>query len=459
MQRFRRQIVRPGRHVRSSGQVVTVTDGDIQRWKNGLDTLGKHGRQPPIILGHTAIDSTGYEGKPLTQDERKEADQKQELMNTIGWIDPKSASIEKDGGLWADLEVPEGQHAENIRSGKYRFGSPETARQWPAFDGQQFSDIVTHLAFVKHPTDPGQNTNTIQMSDIADNLVQFADPEPAPAQPQSKNDLDVPQTSVGDDRRLQSIIALLEEFGISLADDVTTETLPEQLHVALKTAVASKTKAQQESDAMTKNNETVTEAKPPVTQFGDEHRKRLDRIRTMRAQRKINNEQSDALSAQVGLIQFGDDGKLDEVSLANFDQQLDTFDLAEVEQFSDEPRTRTKERIEKAREAGAITPGFADQMLGRLGTIQMSDESATDQVKLVNDALSQAIKADQSLHAALGHRTPGYNGLEQLSDVEEVEHPPGSAEETDSDELSAEEQKEVDELIGSYCPSDNDGDK
>lgn len=232
----------------------------------------------------------------MTLHERDQASKAKILRNTVGWsraFNP-ATRINSRGGIDLALEVEDGQIADKIRSGSLKFTSPETRSLWLSPAGEQFSDVITHIAITNHPSQRDQEADfrpadpqTLQFSDSP-----FKELRQMPNDPEEKtedvvadqvdNEVEASEVTevsednpdspnAGGDPQLSAVIEHLSAIGLALPADTTMENLVTHLLTSLKTMEAVKAIDKDENTGH--EEEVVQEAteiqQEPVGQFSE----------------------------------------------------------------------------------------------------------------------------------------------------------------------------------------------
>lgn len=483
MKVLKRDVLKVGTYVKG-GHKVTVTRDDVRSRFDSLIGLRRAGLHCPLLLEHTDPARQFGEGLPGEFDGKTfnygdaQADELRRTVGAVDLSDPRSR-INAQGGLDLVFDVPDKAAAKQLHDQRIRFVSPEMRPSWTDGKGNVHENVMTHVALTHKPiqVDQAAGFETISLSststpvqlaavDFENNFAhsvndfdvcQFdgtfddddADSDPSRTPPNAPPpNPNMPKEKSTDEQTLEAINAHLQKLGIRLPEDTTTDDFMRSLLTALMTKVASDDKAA--SDAAAKGGDgddddsNLAEEKMPLTkQFSDDsaHGKLLARIQKLRKINALPAGMGDKMLIQLSSVEFDDKG-VEKVSggAIGVTQLCDMFEQ-QATQFSDgSPQARLIAEIEGARDRGYITPGEADQLKGRVGSIQFSDsgeERVAAGAVSVRQFLALSAKRGNVMGSIMGDATGGAtatqfsdgdaNGAtQQFATGMEAAHPGGS---------------------------------
>lgn len=502
MKFLKRDVLRPGTYVKD-GKLVTVTRDDVRQRLMSLVGLRQVGLHVPLLMEHTDPRRKAGEGLPgqfngaAFQYGEAAADELKRTVGAVDLSDPRSG-INAQGGLDLVFDVPDAPTAKKLHDQRIRFVSPELRPEWIDGKGNRHTNVMTHVALTHKPIQIDQAAGFEQVAlsslnapcqlsctDMESNFAisvndldvcQFdgtfdddnvdEDPERTPpnAPPPPEPNPNLPKEKNSDEQMMEAINAHLMKLGIRLPEDTTPEEFMRSLLTALMTKVASDDKAAADSatgQGGDDDPDDVEEKMPLTKQFSSDsnHGKLLARINRARKANVLPAGMGDQMLIQLSSTQF--DAAGNEVVNGGFGiTGLLTMYEQQATQFADgSPQATLMGEIDQAAAQGVLTPGEADQLRGKVGSVQFSDSGAEKtpaggfgirqfiQMSRQRGNVMKGLLTDQTIGATAtqfsdsGHLTGG--PIAQFSGGMEAAHPGGDAFVTGSDEVSPEQAKQL----------------
>lgn len=254
---FRKDILKVGKY-HTAGGPVEFTRDDLVAFRDNFRAMKSAGLHVPVIFEHAMPGSA--DGAP--QSARDKAAER--VKHGAGWID--QMDVTKDGRLVAQLSATP-DAAKKLSDGSVRFVSPEIRRNWSDGSGNEWSNVVSHVALTHHPRNTDQ-TEFVALSCFQlsmDDLEEEKDKSSEEANPDLPKDVET-------DQEFDALLAQLAATGLPLASNTTPETLVHDLLIALK--VSADAKAKSDADKEEKSDEggeddKVVEQQPGVSMSMD----------------------------------------------------------------------------------------------------------------------------------------------------------------------------------------------
>lgn len=261
MPKFRKAIVKAGvynvANPKGERRTEIITPERIQHWAatHGEMQKTKTGFQIPAPWAHSykLPDGRVFIPGPV---EMSNPSAGRSDMNAGFW-DNLTAEIDPTDGLMtlygvldapgdpADFKTPAGKIGKTVRE-----TSILALPSYPDGKGNEFKDILGHIALVTHPIEPGQTnfeevkSYALAMSHFAFKLgdaVTMSFPEPPPTEEVDGEEMGDEEGELEDEdevtnavtQDVSTLIPLLRDCGIVLPDDTTITNLVERLQVAL----------------------------------------------------------------------------------------------------------------------------------------------------------------------------------------------------------------------------------
>lgn len=274
MRSFSKEILRPGKYVKG-GRSIEITPDDVQGFHDSYGQLAKRGLLAPLIWEHS--DPGSPDGLPQQLSSLRDS-LANATKHTAGWL---KRTLVKDGRLFGVFDVPDDKDAQKLANQNVRFVSPELRKKWQAGDGSTFERVISHVALTHKPILVDQQPGFVQLSDAPENAVlslsleefeaaegeegieaeplRLADDDdknkpkgsgsnegepdkdrPADGEPQDPppENPDMP-ADTGKDKKLEALLAHLEELGLPLPSDTDAESLVDRLLTAAKVRLAA----------------------------------------------------------------------------------------------------------------------------------------------------------------------------------------------------------------------------
>lgn len=418
---LKRDALRAGRYVKR-GQRIEVTAADCRRRFESLRQLDANGLHVPLLLEHTDPSKQFGEGLPAPLRDGRfaygdaEADELRRTVGSVDFKDPRSR-INESGGIDLVFDVPDPSTARQLQDRRIRFVSPELRSTWTDGVGRTYENIMTHVALTHRPiqvdqaagfeqvalsacrgpvqlsaaAEPNNLTisvadfDVVQFDDMNDEGEQepFSDPDRSPQTepPAGEQNPNLPKSKSDDEMLLEAINAHLMKIGIRIPEDTSPEDFMRTLLTALMTKVASEDQAAATAQAGGNEDDPIeTEEQMPTTrQFSNNslHGKLLGRINRLRAANALPAGLGDQMLLQLSGVKFDHAGRerasaggLSLTSLCElYEQQATQFSAGS-------PQARLAGEVRAAADAGYLTPGERDQLLGKIPAIQFSDNGA-----------------------------------------------------------------------------------
>lgn len=460
MKFLKRDVLKPGTYVKS-GRQVKVSRDDVRQRLDSLIGLRQVGLHVPLLMEHTDPNRQTGEGLPGTwngltfQYGEKSADELRRTVGAVDLSDPRSG-INSSGGLDLVFDVPDVETAKQLNDKRIRFVSPEMRRHWVDGKGNEHQNVMTHVALTHKPiqVDQAAGFETISLSsmnepvhlsctDMANNfaicaddldVIQFdgtfddddvdKDPDRTPpnAPPPNPN---MPVEKSNDQQLMEAINAHLQKLGVRLPEDTSPEDFMRTLLTALMTKVASEDQAAAKQSANQSGGEeddpNAVEEKMPITkQFSSDsnHGKLLARINRLRKANALPAGLGDQLLIQLSSVEFDASGNEKTSGGVSVSSLCDLYEQQSTQFADGSPQSRLMGEIENAADAGFITPGEADQLRGRVGSIQFADsgeERVAAGAVSVRQFLAMSRSRGNAMNSILTDRTNGATAT-QFSD-------------------------------------------
>lgn len=466
---LKRDALRAGRYVKR-GQQVEVTAGDCRRRFESLRQLDANGLHVPLLLEHTDPAKQAGEGLPGQLSNGRfeygeaEADQLRRTVGSVDLKDPRSR-INESGGIDLVFDVPDEATAKQLRDSRIRFVSPELRSSWTDGVGRTYEDVLTHVALTHRPiqVDQAAGFEQVALSDVrgpvqlsaaaepnnfsisvADfDVVQFDDfndndeddggdqepfenpaRSPATPPPSGEQNPNMPKSKSEDAMLLEAINAHLMKLGVRIPEDTSPDDFMRTLLTALMTKVASEDQAAakaQSGNGGNNNDSIETEEQMPTTrQFSSDslHGKLLGRITRLRNANALPAGLGDQMLLQLSGVEFDHAGREKSRGGMTLTSLCELYE-SQATQFSDgSPQARLAGEVRAAAEAGFITPGERDQLLGKIPAVQFSDngqESNSGGGIGIRQFLGISRQRGNVMKGILGDRTAGATAT-QFSD-------------------------------------------
>lgn len=345
MKKFWKEVIRPGKYTPANGKTVDVTPERIKTWKEESERLMANGNRIPIPYHHAP------DAVPVLAESPSVS-----TYDCAGYVE--DFELDDQGGLHALIDPATDDDAKNFNT-KIRDVSI-MAQPWKDGNGNEYSDVITHIAACYHPV-MNKQTPFIPSEGIALSLTMAYEEDSA-------------SHEGGSATSLESAVQLLRDLGVELGDDVTPENFIERLCTAVR--AVNHTKMQEEGDDFetrpeggeTKSPSPIAmskdEKKEPV-QFSQEQQAALDllqtnnklqlqdRIRKVVKSAKMREETGQKLIDRLNEVelQFSLEGSVDE------DQHADIFlalNEAEASSTGAALTGRTIHDVEQARKDGKL---------------------------------------------------------------------------------------------------------
>lgn len=249
---------------------------------------------------------------------------------------------------------------------------------------------------------------------------------------------DMPAGADGDAMQLEALLAHAKRRGIVMPADTTLDNLVSRLLTAFMTLneadamheaddAAEATpgggpggggKAQEFSPMNSSQMSGGKAAPAPV----DDAAARAALVARIRACKQLPAAMRETLLVNAGAVQFSGGAEKRPAGAMTIGDVLAMYEEQAV-QFSGSPQANLVERIRRLKDATAIPPGVADNLLAKVGTVQFAadgKEVATGGVSL-SGLVAQYEAAGQSLGALFTDQSKNY----QLSAIVTPEHPAG----------------------------------
>jgi len=233
--KFRKVILKAGKYTvpQSNGSVleVDVTPLRLKHWEGQFSRLSGAGNVVPVIWDHASED----ESLPLSINDFQ---QRRSAKNTVGHL--TKFRVTADGESAEILLDLKDKSAVDKAASNTVFVSPVVSPTWTDGNGNEFSDLVTHMDLVNHPVDTKQTAFESIEDDqpvIACGL-RFSS---GPLLTFAAEAIDSPEQIADESKvitNLKTLIELLRQHDIVIADDTDESTLLERLISALGTSAA-----------------------------------------------------------------------------------------------------------------------------------------------------------------------------------------------------------------------------
>lgn len=163
MPRFSKEVLIPGTYAQGNRE-ITISANDCRDFYLSLDQIRRNGLHLPLILEHPPADRTDTKlGFPVESTDELLAD---ELRRTVGFGDLLSTQtrLNERGGVEIEFDVPDIATAEQLADKRIRFVSPELVNYWQDGKGNEYRNLMTHVALTHRPVQIDQASGFVQLS-------------------------------------------------------------------------------------------------------------------------------------------------------------------------------------------------------------------------------------------------------------------------------------------------------
>lgn len=381
MPRFKKVVLGPGTYKSPDGE-ISITPARIRHWRDQFKQMKDFGLNIPSPWGHLSSAYPDYETKEFF-----------ESKYNAGFID--SFEMDDKDQLVAVLDIPREEDANRIGT-TVREVSPQIETEWRDGKGRIWNDVITHLALVTHPVVPGQNNfepmpeNAVRLSlsmrinKMADKDTKKDETKKVDKKPETKKveetvyePPDTSDGSVSEGEVDSELLEVLEQVGLVLPDDTTTETLPSRLKAAAMTLYhkmqeigeggggGGDDKSKQDLEALLGG----AGQQPPPTETPDKE----DTTNTPSPDTKPETTQEQPAAMTMSLNK----------EIQNYKTRLSLLEKG----MEDSNKTRMKTEIKLLLEEGKVSPVIAQKLTSKLSTYRLSLNDKGEQTSEIQDQI------------------------------------------------------------------------
>lgn len=279
MARFKKALLKCGTYHSPDGKIEVTPE----RLKHFADTFAKMSAADlgiPVGWDHSDDPAKTI---PLSLAALKSPSPRS-AKDSVGWLD--QVNLSPDGhSLEFTLEIPDETAAKKAETNVVEV-SPIIYPAWKDGQGREWQDCITHVDLVNHPVDASQTPFTpvpssasiacalrMSLAGGASKMYRLADDndrrdpqnQDTPL-PKIEDNPDLPGPPKSDEgKKLEAILAYLEQVGVVLPSDTDGTNFMERLLTGLMSAQAAKDQAKAESEKSEKEDDDMpnpTEASP-----------------------------------------------------------------------------------------------------------------------------------------------------------------------------------------------------
>ena len=282
MARFKKALLKCGTYHSPDGKIEVTPE----RLKHFADTFAKMSAADlGIPVGYDHSDDPA-KTVPLSLAALK-GPAPRSAKDSVGWLD--QINLSPDGqSLEFTLEIPDEAAAKKAETNVVEV-SPIIYPAWKDGQGREWRDCITHVDLVNHPVDAGQTPFTpvpapasiacgLRMSLVggASKMYRLADGDSEKRDPQNvdsplpkvDDNPDLPGPPKSDEgKKLEAILAYLEQVGVVLPSDTDATNFMERLLTGLMSAQAAKDQAKAESEKAEKEDDDMPNPSEASPQF------------------------------------------------------------------------------------------------------------------------------------------------------------------------------------------------